>query len=112
MPSAASSTVAPGHSCRPGSASSRTKGPSAKASPRSSRPSSDAPAINRARFPAAPLRLPFATSSPFTLTCRNIVCGSSSSTVTTHGPIEIGRPSAVSIGAPLASRARQSFTSV
>ena len=36
-----------------------------------------------------PLRFPFATSSPSIRTWRNITCGSTSSAVTTHGPIAI-----------------------
>ena len=61
-PSAASSTVAPGQSwrSRPGN------GASANASPRSSGPSCEASLIITSNEAAAPLRFPFATSSPST----------------------------------------------
>ncbi len=87
-------------------------GASASASPRSRVATCDVSEIITSRLAAAPLRFPFDTASPSTFTCTYIVCGSSSSTVTTHGPIAIGTPSAVDTGAPLASRAVQSLTSV
>ena len=64
MPSAASSTSAPGHRRRDGSASSSTggNGPSANASPRSSTACSRRDAISSNSEAAAPLRLPFSTS--------------------------------------------------
>ena len=91
MPSAASSTTR-----RRATAAARApeNGSSASASPRPSGPSRDARGDQqRSRLAAVPLRLPFATSSPSIRTCRNIACGSSSSAVTTHGPIAIGTPS-------------------
>ena len=42
--------------------------------------------IRPSRLPAAPFRFPFASDSPSMRTSTKIVCGSSSSTVTTHGP--------------------------
>ena len=110
MPSAANSTRAPGHRRRSGAPSGN--GPSANASPRSSTAPCDASLINANRFAAAPLRFPFTRSSPSTFTCTKMVWGSSSSTVTTHGPMAMGRPSAVSTGDPSTDHALQSLTSV
>ena len=110
MPSASSSTSAPGHTrcSNPGI----SNGPDAKVSPGSSRSCFEARATSRSSPSAVPFRFPFTHSSPSIRTVTNAVWGSSSSAVTTHGPIDSGTPRGVGIGSPFVRRASQSPTRV